>query len=295
MKTSKPVGEGEGASEYDRRTVLRAAAAGASALIAAGAPTLASSPPQIPRDISRVRRRPVSIARDTRGKILYIDEDGSERGREWFSVTFHRDGQVTLRAHCEIDDQEVERDVVQSMTSKFAPLDCFNRLHVHGAFLGTGWVRITDKEAECEVFNVRLGRIHQNIQLAAPATSLVSHPLSVDSMLMANFDRSRPERIQSWEGGLATSPLLDGASGPLLSVGGRRAVEYVGSERVTVPAGTFETEHYRLLMTPKPDGTPRSYDIWTTRPDFVFVRGEVRGYLSNRTGTGRYELVSFES
>lgn len=294
MKTQGPAGEGEETAEYDRRSVLRAAA-GAAALLATGPATLAASSPRNLPDTDGVRRRRAPIARDTRGKILYIDEDGSERGREWFSVTFHKDGQVTLRAHCEIDDGEVERDVVQSMTPGFAPLDCFNRLHVHGAFLGTGWVRITEKEAECEVYNVQLGRIHQSIALAMPATSLVSHPLSADAMLMANFDRSKPERIQSWEGGLATSPLLDGASGPLLSVGGRRSVEYVGSERVTVGAGTFETEHYRLLMTAKADGTPRSYDIWTTRPDFVFVRGEVRGYLSNRTGAGRYELVSFES
>lgn len=293
MNTQEPVSEGEGGSEYDRRSVLRAA--GAAALLAAGCPALAAPSPQASRDSSAPRRRRPSLARNTRGKILYMDEDGSERGREWFSVTFHKDGQVTLRAYCEIDDGQVERDVVQSMTSKFAPLDCFNRLHVHGAFLGTGWVRVTDTEAECEVFNVQLGRVHQSIQLTRPATSLVSHPLSADSLLMANFDPSKPERIQSWEGGLATSPLLDGASGPLLSVGGRRSVEYVGSERVRVPAGTFETEHYRLLMPPKPDGTPRSYDIWTTRPDFVFVRGEVRGYLSNRTGTGYYELVNYES
>ncbi|MGH9434534.1 MAG: hypothetical protein ACRD06_00885 [Terriglobia bacterium] len=46
-------------------------------------------------------------------------------------------------------------------------------------------------------------------------------------------------------------------------------------------------------MSPKPDGTPRSYDIWATTPDFV--RGEVRGYLSNKTGYGLYELVTFES
>ncbi|MGH9434535.1 MAG: hypothetical protein ACRD06_00890 [Terriglobia bacterium] len=75
-----------------------------------------------------------------------------------------------------------------------------------------------------------------------PATSHVSHPLSADSLLMAYFDHSKPERIQSSSGGLSTSPLLDGASGPLLRVEGRRSVEYVGPERITVPAGTFDTQ-----------------------------------------------------
>jgi hypothetical protein len=278
----------------DRRSILRAAT-GIAALFGVAASPFAPQSGTRSQDSSLPHRARAPIARDTRGKILYIDEDGTERGREWFSFTFHKDGQVTLRAYCEIDDQQVERDVVQSMTPKFAPLDCFNRLHVRGEFLGTGWMRITETEAECEVFNVQMGRIHQVVPLPVPATSLVSHPLSADSLLMANFDHSKPERIQSWGGGLATSPLLDGASGPLLAVEGRRSVEYVGPERVTVPAGTFDTDHYRLPMSPKPDGTPRSYDIWATRPDFIFVRGEVRGYLSNRTGFGRYELAAFES
>ncbi len=181
------------------------------------------------------------------------------------------------------------------MTSKFAPLDCFVRLHVGGKFLGTGWIRVSDTDAECDVFNATMGRLHQDVKLAVPATSLVSHPLSTDSLLLAAFDHSKPERIQQWDGGISTSPLLDGASGPLIGVGGRRSTEYVGPERITVPAGTFDTHHYRLLMTAKADGSPRSYDIWCTHPDFVFVRGEVRGYLNNKTGFGYYELAEFES
>ena len=68
--------------------------------------------------------------RNTRGKILYIGGDGEERGREWWSMTFHEDGQKTLRAHCEIDDTEVIREVVYTMDKNWKPLDCFNRLHV---------------------------------------------------------------------------------------------------------------------------------------------------------------------
>ena len=75
---------------------------------------------------------------------------------------------------------------------------------------------------------------------------------------------------------------------------GERSTEYVGAERLTTPAGSFDTHHYRLLLSPRADGKPRSYDIWCTHPDYVFVRGEVRGYLMNATGFGRYELVQLE-
>src|SRR5262245_63191954 len=84
---------------------------------------------------------PSPWTRNSLGKILYIGDDGKERGREWFSFTYREDQQVTLRAYCEIDDTRVERDVVQTMTAQFHPLDCFVRLHVQGKFLGTGWIR----------------------------------------------------------------------------------------------------------------------------------------------------------
>jgi hypothetical protein len=191
-----------------------------------------------------------------------------------------------------MDDIQVQRDVVQTMNERFHPLDCFVRLHVKGQFLGTGWIRVTDTEAECDVFNVVMGRVHQSVPLAAPATSLVSHPISSDALLMAGFDHSKPDRIQTWEGGLSTSPLLDGASGPFISVGKERSVEYVGAEKITTPAGSFDAHHYRLLMTgSRSDGKKPSYDIWCTHPDYLIVRGEVGGYLNNATGFGRYELV----
>jgi hypothetical protein len=275
----------------NRRVFFTCAAASAAAPLAVAAP----APTVRPRAAAQVKQNPALAAarsRNVRGKILYISDDGTERGREWFGFTYRKDRQITLRAYCEIDDAQVQRDVVQTMDERYHPLDCFVRLHVKGEFLGTGWIRVTDTEAECEVSNVVLGRVHQRVPLAVPAESLVSHPISSDALLMAAFDHSKPERIQSWEGGLSTSPLLDGASGPFISVSRQRSVEYVGPEKITTPAGTFDTHHYRLLMTgSRPDGRKPSYDIWCTHPDYLIVRGEVGGYLNNATGFGRYELV----
>lgn len=237
------------------------------------------------------------FVRNVRGKILYVGEDDQERGREWFSFSFREDGQITLRAYCEIDDARVQRDVVYTMTEDFRPLDCFVRLHSQGKFLGTGWVLVGDEEAECEVFNSALGRLAQRVPLAMPPGSLGAHPLANDALVLPSYDHSKTERVQTIEGRLSTSELLDGASGPLLSVRSLD-VEYVGPERVTTPVGTFEAHHYRFPPMPDrpihPSGTPLSQDVWVTHPDYTFVRAEVRGYLRNRTGFGRYELVEFE-
>lgn len=226
---------------FDRRSLILGAAATATTLapLARGATSA-----------ERVLPPPLKVmTRNVRGKILYINEDDRERGREWFQFSHRPDGQVTCRVYCEIDDAQVERDVVQTMTSKFAPLDCFVRLHVEGKFLGTGWIRVTEKEAECEVFNTQLGRVSQRMPLAEPATGLVSHPIVTDGLLMAGFDHGRPERTQYTTGGLSTSPLLDGSTGPFISVGGRRGIEYVGAG-----ARQGACRHLRYSSLPDADG-----------------------------------------
>jgi hypothetical protein len=281
--------------KMERRSLLLAAAAAGGER---GSSALAQDKPNIPMGETNIGPGKKSPhVRNTRGKILYIGDDDKERGREWFSFSFREDGQITLRAYCEIDDARVERDVVYTMKSDFSPLDCFNRLHVGGKFLGTGWIRVTDKYAECEVFNATFGRVLQRVDLDAPVKTLGSHPLACDALVLPAFDHTQPEKVQT-RMGLLTSPLLDGASGPLIGVS-HTAIEYVGPEKVTTGAGTFDAHHYRFPPKPgpsaHPSGTPQSEDIWVTHPDFTFIRAEVRGYLRNTSGFGRYELVELET
>ena len=277
--------------KLDRRAVFLAAVASAAGGGGGGATAQE-------RDNSFGTGKKSPFVRNIRGKILYIGDDDLERGREWFSFSFREDGQITLRAYCEIDDARVERDVTYTMDANFRPLDCFVRLHSQGKFLGTGWIRVTDTQAECEVYNTTLGRVEQVVELAAPARSLGSHPLSCDALVLPVYDHSKPERIQSRDGGLSTSPMLDGGSGPFLSIT-KGSLEYVGPERVTTGVGTFDAHHYRFpAIRPNslhPSGTPTSEDIWVTHPDYTFVRAEVHGYLKNPTGFGRYELVEFDA
>jgi hypothetical protein len=228
--------------------------------------------------------------RNVRGKILYIGSDGAERGREWFSMTFHEDGQHTLRAHCEIDDTEVIREVTYTMDQNWRPLDCFNRLHVNRKFLGTGWVRVDGAEAECEVLNTTLGRVSQRVSLDGPAHSLTVHPLTCDVFHCAGYDHGSSQNPQTLTNVLSTSPLPNGGSGPFLSVG-QVTVQYDGREEITVPAGTFEVDHYHFVLKPQPDGTPRREDVWCLPEDFTFVKVTVDGFLKN----SRYELVEYET
>jgi hypothetical protein len=64
-------------------------------------------------------------------------------------------------------------------------------------------------------------------------------------------------------------------------------IEYVGEERVTVKAGSFDALHFRYVSAP---GLPQEhppYDVWCTNDgDFLFLKGNVAGYMQTY-----YELV----
>ena len=281
----------------NRRSLLTAA----TALAVAGGgerQVYAADAKYTPGTLPKVAAKKNPQARNITGKMLYIGDEDNERGREWFSYSFREDGQITVRAYTEIDDGRVERDVIYTMTDKYAPLDCFVRLTVAGKFLGTGWIRVTDTQAECEVFNTTMGRVSQVVPLSEPATHLGSHPLVVDAIGCHSFDHSKPEKSQTRRGGLSTSPTLDGSTGPFLSAprpGAGGVTEYLGREMVETPVGEFEAHHYRWPSNSRhANGTPRSQDNWVRHPDYTFVRSEVRGYLNNKTGFGRYELVEYK-
>ncbi len=233
--------------------------------------------------------------RTVRGKILYTshkpDRWGQERGRESFIITTHTDGKRTLRALCEIDDPPtVLRDVTLSLDADYYPLDCFVRLTIDDEFEGSGWMRFSHNSAETEMFNIRDGRVSQRFELEQRIRWLASHPISGDSLGLYIYDRSRGPGKMFFPDMMVTSPDHRGATGPMLFKLGF-GIEYVGDERITVPAGEFDAHHFRYVDTAGqlPEEHPE-YNIWCTADnDFVFLRGEVGGYMQTY-----YELIDLE-
>lgn len=234
--------------------------------------------------------------RTIRGKILYTskkpDRLGQERGRESFIITVHTDGKRTLRAHCEIDDPPtVLRDVVLSLDADNYPLDCFVRLTIDDRFEGSGWMRFSENHAETESFNINDGRISQRLDLEQRTRWLASHPIAGDAMAFSIFDLGNGPGKTFFPDMMVTSPDHRGATGPLLFKLGF-GIEYLGDETITVPAGTFDAHHLRYVDTAGqlPEEHPL-YDVWcTTDGDFIFLRGEVGGYMQTF-----YELIELET
>ncbi|MBM3504683.1 MAG: DUF3108 domain-containing protein [Alphaproteobacteria bacterium] len=227
------------------------------------------------------------------GRIQYLSEKpdrfGQERGREVFAMTHHGDGSRTLTAHCEIDDApSVIRDVSLTVDSQWHPQDCSVRLMVGGDFTGSGWFRFSTHEAECETFTRAEGRLRQRIGLAQPLRCFGNHAISSDGWLMNVYDLAQGIGTQRIERALISSPDHRGATGPTLfqlSFG----VGYLGREKITVKAGTFDAHHFQVLAPDLPEEHP-PYDVWTTADgDYVMLKGRVTGYMKTY-----YELISLE-
>jgi hypothetical protein len=232
--------------------------------------------------------------RTYRGRIAYVGDATAERGpiergREWFTVTVQPSGERTINARCEIDDSGVVRDVVYSVRADWSPVDAFIRLNVRGRFMGSGWFRFSPTMAECETYMAEGGRVSQRIfrrrgDEGENASTFGAHPVACDVWHLGSYDPAALAVGQTVQHCAFMSSLLpNGASGPMLSTMAF-AIEYLGPEELTVPAGTFATQHFRYRFS---DGHPDEH-VWFTSEDRVLVR--IRWDLLRTT----YELVEFE-
>ena len=202
------------------------------------------------------------------GRINYIHDDGHERGREWFTVTTHQEGYRVVRAMCEMDDSQILRDVTFTLADDFKPVETYVRLVKAGKYKGSAWFTFEGDEAKCESWMTDLGRVSQKITVAGGVASFGPHPVLCDCFHTALYDHSNPLKIQPVERILHSSPEPDGSTGPML---GRWefGVEYVGEERISVPAGEFDTLHYRFNL--ENYGWPPE-DIWVLPGSRQFVK-----------------------
>jgi len=227
------------------------------------------------------------------------DQKGVERGREHFTITVHADGRRTLRAYTEIDDApNVMRDVTLSLGADWKPTDCFVRLSVGDQLMGTSWFQFTEAEAICEGYTVNEGRISQRYPLKAPLDAFGTHPIAADAWLTSIVDHSKGPHNGVYPNVLMCSLDHRGATGPMIMrhpMGVKLA--FVGKERITVAAGTFDALHFRYSESAEPNAETKNepgkhppYDLWCTDDgDRVFLLAYVTGYMMTR-----YELTEYE-
>lgn len=205
--------------------------------------------------------------RSYRGKVSYITDGVGQMGREMFHVTIQPDGTRTMRATCELDDDRLLRDVVHTVDKDWYPLDAFVRLTIHEKTAGSSWFRFTKTKAVCEAVTAKEGRVRQEFEIDERVRELGTHPVHADAWGLAQVNRANPNP-QAPSLRFSTSTQPDGGSGPLLVPStGRKLRRYVGREKISVPAGTFDAVHFQDLFPDKPPA-----ELWVTDGDFIPVR-----------------------
>lgn len=235
------------------------------------------------------------VVRSITGSIRYTSNEperlGQERGRESFRIDIHADGCRTIAAHGEIDDAPaVVRDVNLRVGADRRPQESFVRIAVGGEFTGSAWFRFGDDLAECEAFTAAEGRLSQRMSLDRPLVAFGNHAMVNDGYLLNLYDLSKGAGVQVFPRMLLSSPDHRGATGPMLFAVDL-ALEFVGRERVTVAAGTFDALHFRIVDVPGLPLEHPAYDLWCTADgDYVLLKAAVAGYMQTA-----YELVSYEN
>lgn len=118
-----------------------------------------------------------------------------------------------------------------------------------------------------------------------------NHSIVGDAWMAANYPLERGPGFFFFEQMFTPSLNKQGATGPRLAVLSL-GLEYLGQQRITVPAGTFETHAFRLNSIAGPEHLAREnlhYEIWTTTDgSYIAVQSMYRGRR-------RYELVEYSA
>lgn len=197
-----------------------------------------------------------------RGTYEYITgKTGKVRGQDEFNLTVNKDGSRTMRMLSIIPDTKIMRDVVHRVDANFRPVETFVSVFNDGVRTGAGMFVFDGSKGKGLVLS-NSGILTQEVDIPGHF-SMIPHSMPADGWYFNQYDHAK--------GGLQDLKIFN-PSGGGESVGSVLArvqtvqIRYVGKERITVPAGTFEAEHWEL---PAPDADNQ---IWVYGPDRIMVR-----------------------
>ncbi len=235
-----------------------------------------------------------------RGRILYTSKKkeklDQDRGGETFIYTKHLDDSRTLRAHCSIDENSprVLRDSITNLDKDWYPTGGFVQITVDEELVGSSWYRFYGTSAEAEGFTVDGGRFSEKLELDERPAFFGTHPIQADAMHTHTYDLSKGPGRQEIPMFLMCSNHHRGADGPVLLKRDGLVMNFIGKEKITVAAGTFDALHFRFGDNTDDDYQGSDihppYHSWVTADgDYVLLKAHCTGYMQTY-----YELTEYE-
>ncbi len=220
--------------------------------------------------------------RTIKGRVVHLREGGEEWGREHFSMSVWDKGRV-LRAATEFDDRKVLRDANWSVGADWSPREAFTREIIDGELVSHCWFRVDGDAVDCETFTAQMGRVSQRLDCGKRVDYLGLHVILADVMVATArgcTDVGVEKSITC-----VTNSLADYGMGGYYAQSVSPLVTYIGPEDITVRAGTYEGEHFRVRWS---DLVPHYSDFWVLKEHFLPLR------LRGAFGPVSYELAELD-
>jgi hypothetical protein len=235
-------------------------------MLVIAAPALPQAPASLPEGSGPNQ----SITRWAEGSYLYLADEGRrQRGTERFRMHVHPDGTRTLMMWHDLFARSLQYSVMLRVADDFRPLQEFANYWTDTGYKGSVFINVNVNGDRLEaISNGPLGRIAQSLTVPQ-RLSIGSHPVSGDGWHTWHL-ASQPRGAQG-TGALYALDASNDLGKPALGSLANLTVEVLGGEQIQVPAGKFDTVHYRLAG--------RS-DVWITMPDRIVIRmtNPGRGY-----------------
>lgn len=205
-------------------------------------------------------------------KMSLLKDPSQSVDWEHFIVTTNPDGSHTAQSMTRFPGGSIVRHVTQTVDPQFRPMDGVLRLFVGPEHQGTLVRRVVGNEVTSLLLAPDGRPIEQATLPGGPDLVLGYHPTVNEGWKFTHCDRSKQgtQHVRilttsaTWNGGVMSH-------GKEVTL----AIEYIGKDTITVPAGKFECDHY-LWHTGAIDA---DIEVWTTGPDRISARvvGHAKG------------------
>lgn len=198
------------------------------------------------------------------GRLDYVGDEVGLRGQEEWSISIDPDGSRTLAGHCRMFDTVIERWAVHSVDARMVPVRSFVSQRQRHRFLGEGRFWFEPGLLSGHTHVAGRGEIRQEVRIDGEIDYFVPHLVAADAWITPPCPRTG--EWQEIRHGYASSLLADGATGPLIEHHDGLRMRFLGTETVTVPAGTFETAHVAVSVR---EGVEEH--LWVSDDDFCML------------------------
>lgn len=214
-------------------------------------------------------RQNANIVRMVTGAHSFYEEDGTTlRGQEFFRMIAHPDGHRTMVVSKNMFSNDRQHNIVMRVDETFRPVDVFANYNYPVGYKGSVRVTVDGDLLQASSFGP-IGRTDHEVRVPQ-ALAVITHAEGLNAWNSSVMD---PDDESAHSGPVTMartsyfiSPVRDG-DGPVLGNIRRAELTRVGEETITVPAGTFDTIHYRTGIL----------DVWAMKGDRILVKQTFRG------------------